>query len=175
MSTLDLPALVIEYDIAQAYSLGLVDGLAAEQISWRPDQNSSAMGWHLGHQGAVNHFMVRNLTAAEPSVNVDFDAVFDSATPEPARGALPNADAIIEYRKAIASSTHKTVNRIADGDVGAPQQLRLVAAAMMVTIINHEYQHAQWIGEVRSTFTDAPAPKPETSNVVEVDGYYMVG
>jgi hypothetical protein len=173
MAFLGLPELLIEYTAAQAYSVALIDGLEAEQVSWRPDDSSSAIGWHLGHQGVVNHFMVRNLTAAEPSLNVAFDAVFDSATPEPGRGSLPPMDEIVDYRQTIAERTQATVRRIDRGDVGAPEQLRLIATGMLTAIINHEYQHAKWIDEVRSTMTDSAAPTPQTSRLTVVDGYYV--
>ena len=164
-----------EYKTAQSYSLDLIEGLQADQIAWRPDENASAIAWHLGHQGAVNHYMVRNLTAAEVSFNVDFDRVFDSATPEPGRGDLPPIDEIVDYRRSIAASTGAIIERIERGDVGAPEQLVLIASGMLEAIINHEYQHAKWIGEVRSTMTDQPAPMPASSRLIVVDGYHMLG
>ncbi|MEL7206921.1 MAG: DinB family protein, partial [Actinomycetota bacterium] len=59
-------------------------------------------------------------------------------------------------------------------DVGAPQQLGLIAAGMMRAIVNHEYQHATWIAEVRAGFTSRPAPRPTSSRLVLVDGYHVV-
>lgn len=179
MPSLSLTDLLDEYAVAQAYSLALVDGLTPDQVSWRPDQNSSAMGWHLGHQGAVNHYMVRNLTAAEVSFDKAFDAVFDSATPEPGRGELPPLAEIIGYREAIASSTRSIIERIGAGDVGAPAQLSSIADGLMRAVINHEYQHAKWIGEVRSTMQsemelDVALPTPASRRLVDVDGYWMV-
>lgn len=174
MTTLGLSDLLAEYDAAQAYSIKLVTVLTEEQLAWRPDESSSAIAWHLGHQAAVNHFMTRNLTAAEPTFNAGFDAIFDSATPEPARGDVPPLSEIMDYRNAIAASTSAIVARIDRGDVGAPKQLPLIATAMMGAIINHEYQHAKWIGEVRATMTDRIAPQPSSSRLVEVDGYYML-
>jgi len=169
-----LHPLVDAYKSAQSYSLDLVAGLASDEVSWRPSEASSSIAWHLGHQGAVNHYLVRNLTAAETSFNTRFDAVFDSATPEPKRGDLPSLDEIVSYRGQIAASTLATIDKIASGDVGAPAQLSAIATAMLHAIINHEYQHAKWIGEVRARFTDLPAPLPSDSRLVTVDGYYMV-
>lgn len=163
-----------EYAAAQAYSLALVEGLDGDQVAWRPNEQSSAIGWHLGHQAAVNHYMVRNLTAAEVTFNRDFDAVFDSATPEPGRGDLPPLEEIVAYRQAIAASTTRIVDKIASGDVGAPKQLHLIAHAMVQAIVNHEYQHAKWIGEVRATMIDTPAPVPQTGNLIDVEGYWML-
>jgi hypothetical protein len=175
MPTSELSALLNEYAAATAYSVALVDVLSPQQVNWRPDQNSSAMGWHLGHQAAVNHFMVRNLTAAEVTFNREFDAVFDSATPETQRGDLPPIDEIVEYRQAIAGSTRRIVNKIDGGEVGAPKQLQLIASGMLTAIINHEYQHAKWIEEVRSTMTDEAAPTPNSERLVVVEGYRVVG
>ncbi len=174
MTTLSLTQLLDEYAAAQTYSINLITGLEPDQVAWRPNENSSAIGWHLGHQAAVNHYMVRNLTAAEVTFNADFDRVFDSATPEPGRGDLPPVDEIIDYRAVIASSTKRIISMIEQGDVGAPEQLRLIADGMLRAIINHEYQHAKWIGEVRSTMIDQPAETPKTERLVEVNGYYMV-
>ncbi|MGI9599039.1 MAG: DinB family protein [Acidimicrobiales bacterium] len=171
----ELTRLLAEYDAAQRYSLALVDGLEPDQISWRPNENSSAMAWHLGHQAAVNHYMVRNLTAAEVSFDQDFDALFDSATPEPGRGDLPPLDEIVDYRRAIAASTRSVVGRITAGDVGAPAQLTLIADGLLRAVINHEYQHAKWVGEVRASMIDGPLPTPDSTGLIEVEGYWMVG
>lgn len=170
-----LTDLLAEFRAAQAHSLGLLDGLDTAQIGWRPHENSSAIAWHLGHQGAVNHYMLRNLTAAEVTFNADFDAVFDSATTEPARGSLPPIDEIVDYRRAIARSTHDVVGRIDSGEVSAPEQLRLIASGLLQAIVNHEYQHARWITEVRETMIATPAPTPASNRLVEVDGYWMLG
>lgn len=170
--TLDL---LEEYRDAQAYTVGLIEGLEPAQVLWRPHDNSSAIGWHLGHQGAVNHFMVRNLTAAEPSFDPAFDKLFDSATPEPSRGALPPVGEILAYRDHIAASTTAIIERIRQGDVGAPEQLAIIADGLMRGVINHEYQHSAWILEVRDTMIDAPAVAPRSTGVVSVDGYFVLG
>lgn len=170
-----LSDLLAEYDVATDYSLGLVDGLDPTDVAWRPDENSSSMAWHLGHQGVVGHFMMRNLTAAEVSFSADFDAVFDSATPEPGRGSLPPLDEIVEYRRSISGSIHRVIDMIDRGEVGAPDQLRIIATGLLTAVVNHEYQHAKWVGEVRDTMTDLPAPAPVSTRLVDVEGYWMVG
>lgn len=175
MDRLTLPDLLAEYAVAQAHSLALVADLDADELAWRPHVDSSAIAWHLGHQGAVNHYLVRNLTSAEVSFDTDFDRLFDSATPEPGRGRLPSLDAIVAYREAIASTTRTVIGRIADGDVGAPRQLARIAGGLMHAVIDHEYQHANWIGEVRSTFRAEPAPTPASRRLTAVDGYWMLG
>ena len=86
----DIELLLREYDRARAYTDDLWRDLTAEEVVWRPHENFSAIGWHLGHQAHVAHFMTRNLTAAEPSPDPALDAVMDSATPEPGRGGLPD-------------------------------------------------------------------------------------
>ena len=166
--------LLDEYDISTAYSLALIEGLDSDNLHWRPDENSSAIAWHLGHQGAVGHFMLRNLTAAEVSFNADFDAVFDSATPEPGRGGLPSIDEIIDYRKSVSESVHRVIGRIDAGDVGAPEQLQAIATGLICAVVNHEYQHAKWVGEVRDTMIDAPLPTPASERLIDVDGYWMI-
>ena len=174
MAAMTLADLLHEHDVAQAYSIDLTSDLDASEVAWRPDENSSAIGWHLGHQGAVNHYMVRNLTAAEVTFDEAFDKVFDSATPEPLRGDLPSLDDTVAYRRAIAASTRKVVSRIADGDVGAPEQLHRVAVRLMCGVIDHEYQHAKWIEEVRGLFVDSPPPAPASRRLLDVNGYWMI-
>lgn len=171
---LSLADLIEEHRLAQAYSTSLVEGLDADQIAWRPNENSSAIGWHLGHQGAVNHYMVRNLTAAEVTFDEAYDKVFDSATPEPYRGELPSLDEIVAYRTAIATSTAGVIARIGNGDVGAPAQLTRVAQRLMSSVIDHEYQHAKWIEEVRNSLIDTAAPTPASNRLVDVNGYWMI-
>jgi len=174
MSQLSLRSLLEEYTSAQEFTLTLIDGLDRDQVFWRPNENSSAIAWHLGHQGAVNHYMVRNLTAAEVTFNAEFDRVFDSATPEPNRGDLPQLDDILGYRNAIAQSTTSVIDRIDASHVAAPAQLRVIAEGLMLAVINHEYQHSQWISEVRSELSDLPIPAPASQRLTRIDGYWMM-
>lgn len=172
----DVPELLVEYDRARAYTDQLWRDLSVEQVHWRPDQDSSAIGWHLGHQAHVAHFMVRNLTAAEPSPDPDLDVLMDSATPEPNRGDLPGLGRVREFRSVVAERVHVRMRAIDDGRVGAPAQLRIVAQHLLVTLINHEYQHDRWIGEVRSRDLGLALPAdPDSDRLVGVDGYLMIG
>ena len=175
MPTPTLPDLLDEYDRALAYTQDLQDGLAPEQIAWRPHAESSGIGWHLGHQGAVAHFMLRNLTAAEPSIDADIDALMDSATPERHRGDLPSLDRIREYRRVVAERIHHRIAQIDQGAVGAPNQLRVIGATLLIAVINHEYQHSKWIGEIRTgTFgLDAP-PLPSSPRLSITDDYVVL-
>lgn len=174
MAELTLTEMLTEFAAAQSYTGALVDGLDDAQTAWRPSEMSSAIRWHLGHQGAVNHFMVRNLTAAEVSFDEGFDKLFDSATPEPARGDLPSLEQILGYREAIAASTRSVIERIEAGDVGAPAQLTRIAQGLLTATINHEYQHSKWVEEVRGTMTSDPAPVPQSDRLTQVDGYWML-
>ena len=73
--------------------------LTTEEVRWRPDETSSAIGWHLGHQAHVAHFMVRNLTAAFPrcraansamrAPNARAFSLNCSSVAAPAKGASP--------------------------------------------------------------------------------------
>ncbi len=169
-----LTDLLAEYAIAGNHSEALIDGLDHAAIMWRPHDRSSAIAWHLGHQAAVTHYMVRNLTAAEPSIDPALDALFDSATPEPARGDLPPLDELMAYRTSIARSARRTIERILAGDVGAPEQLAIVASGLLRAVIIHEYQHSTWIAEVRARFTDAAPPEPRSDHLVEIEGYRVL-
>ncbi len=175
MSHLSISELLNEYDRALDYTTSLTADLSASEISWRADENSSAIGWHLGHQPAVSHFMVRNLTAAEPPVDAELDALMDSATAATDRGTLPELARLRGYRDEVADRVRFHVRNIDAGNVGAPAQLRIIAHTMMTAIINHEYQHSKWIGEVRSEVHGKDLPVIVNSeHLIEVDGYWMV-
>jgi hypothetical protein len=170
----DLAALLREYDRARAYTDELWRDLSPAEVIWRPSENSSAIGWHLGHQAHVAHFMIRNLTAAEPSPAPELDALMDSARPEKFRGALPTIERLTEFRDTVAERVHARINDIAAGHVGAPAQLTVVATHLLAALINHEYQHDQWIGEVRANDLGHPLPSdPDTSQVTRLDGYLV--
>ena len=77
-----LHALLAEYERALDYTDRLWRDLDVEEVHWRPVPDASAIGWHLGHQAAVAHYMLRNLTAAQPSPDPGLDQLMDSATPE---------------------------------------------------------------------------------------------
>ncbi len=173
---MDLPELLVEYDRALAYTDDLWRDLSVDEVHWRPHPESSAIGWHLGHQPAVAHFMVRNLTAAEPPIDAALDRLMDSATAERARGDLPGLDRIRRYRDDVADRVRHWVGTIDRGDVGAPAQLRFIAETMMISIINHEYQHSKWVGEVRSEqFGHALPDAPTGDALATIDGYVVIG
>lgn len=169
-----LDRLLDEYRHARRHTTRLIDDLDEAAIRWRPHEDSSAIGWHLGHQAAVNHFMVRNLTAAEPSIDPKFDRLFDSATPERDRGDLPLFGETLAYREAIAASTEAIIARIAAGDVGAPRQLATIATGLLRAVVNHEYQHDTWILEVRHTIGHPLEPPAPSNGVVEIEGYWVL-
>ncbi|MBO1330235.1 DinB family protein [Streptomyces sp. VRA16 Mangrove soil] len=170
----DLTALLREYDRARAYTDDLWRDLTPDEVVWRPHEDSSAIGWHLGHQAHVAHFMVRNLTAAEPSPDPGLDAVMDSANPEKFRGALPTVERLGAFRDTVAERVHARIGDIAGGRVGAPTQLSIVAVGLLTALINHEYQHDQWIGEVRAqNLGHALPPDPDSALLARVDGYLV--
>ena len=172
----DLVELLGEYDLALAYTEALYDDLTDDEVVWRPSPKSSAIGWHLGHQAAVAHYMVRNLTAAEPSLDPELDRLMDSATPEPDRGALPSIERLRSYRSLTADRLRHRMGDIVDHRVGAPEQLTRIAIGLVTAVVNHEYQHSQWIGEVRSRdLGHALPPRPTSDRLTEIDGYLVVG
>ena len=167
--------LLAEYDRALHYTDSLWVDLTDEEIRWRPDEESSAIGWHLGHQAAVCHYLVRNLTAAETSPDGELDQLMDSATPERQRGELPDRDRLARYRTEVADRLRFRMGRIVSGDVGAPDQLTVIAATLLRAVINHEYQHSKWIGEVRVEAHGRDLPPPPRSELLtELDGYWLV-
>ncbi|WP_410632946.1 DinB family protein [Amycolatopsis sp. cmx-4-83] len=171
----DVDALLREYDRARAYTDQLWKDLSPDEITWRPHENSSAIGWHLGHQAHVAHFMVRNLTAAEPSPDPELDGLMDSANPEEFRGALPTVERLTAFRQTVAERVHARMSAIAGGRVGAPGQLAIVATHLLTALVNHEYQHDQWIGEVRAqALGHALPPDPDTGQVCRLDGYLVL-
>lgn len=170
-----LSELLDEYVTALSYTQSLWSDLSVDEVHWRPVPESSAIGWHLGHQAAVAHFMVRNLTAAEPSPDPALDGLMDSATEERQRGDLPDLSRLGEYRNSVAERVRFRVQSIDDGKVGAPAQLRRIAETMLTAIINHEYQHSKWIGEVRSEqFGHALPDTPTSARLTTLDGYTIL-
>ncbi len=164
-----------EYERSLDHTAALWHDLTDEEVRWRPHDDFSAIGWHLGHQAAVAHFMVRNLTAAEPSPDPELDALMDGATAEPDRGDLPSVERLGAYRDAVADRVRFRIGNIAGGDVGAPAQLDVIARTLLVAVINHEYQHSQWIGEVRQRDLGHATPAHPTSPLLtEIDGYCIL-
>jgi hypothetical protein len=168
--------LLEEYDRALAYTDSLWLDLDDTERDWRPHDLASAIGWHVGHQAAVAHFMVRNLTAAEALIDPELDSLMDSATPEPDRGSLPDRDRLIAYRRRVVDRVRFRMTDIRDGNVGAPVQLASVATGLLTAVINHDYQHSKWIGEVRSDALGLPLPPlPASVRLAELDGYVTIG
>jgi hypothetical protein len=171
----ELQALLREYDRARAYTDELWRDLTPDEVTWRPHQDSSAIGWHLGHQAHVAHFMIRNLTAAEPSPDPELDALMDSARPEKFRGTLPTVQRLGAFRDTVAERVHARIGDIAAGEVGAPAQLAVVATTLLTALVNHEYQHDQWISEVRAGNLGHALPADPASDWLRrVDGYLVL-
>ena len=135
-----------EYDQARCYTHSLYADLSEADVQWRPAPKSSGIGWHLGHQAAINHFLLRNLLAAESSLNPQFDALFDASTPEEQRGHLPSLSAIVAYREEVARRTHAHIHTLLAGTRPAAQQAMYATGPLLVSLINHEYQHDCWGG-----------------------------
>lgn len=164
-----------EHATALAYTDSLWRDMPQDETHWRPVPESSAIGWHLGHQAAVAHYMVRNLTYAEPSPDPGLDSIMDGATAERQRGDLPDLARIGDYRTAVAERVRHLAGMIDAGEVGAPTQLRHIAETMLTAIVNHEYQHSKWIGEVRAEqFGRALPDAPTSDNLITLDGYTIL-
>jgi hypothetical protein len=79
------------------------------------------------------------------------------------------------YRSAVADAVRSGIIDIDEGRVGAPNQLRHVASTALAAIVNHEYQHSTWIGEVRRDQLGHPLPEPPVSPLLtEIDGYVVI-
>jgi hypothetical protein len=119
--------------------------------------------------------MIRNLTAAEPSPDPELDALMDSARPEKFRGALPTVRRLGAFRDTVGERVHARIGDIAAGEVGAPAQLTIVAATLLTALVNHEYQHDQWISEVRAGNLGHALPADPASDwLSRVDGYLVL-
>ena len=171
----EVEALLREYDRARGYTDELWKDLSPDEVTWRPHEDFSAIGWHLGHQAHVAHFMIRNLTAAEPSPDPALDGLMDSARPEQFRGALPTVQRLTAFRDAVAGRVHARIGDIAAGKVSAPTQLALVATCLLTALINHEYQHDQSISEGRAGHLGHALPTdPDSDQVRRIDGYLVL-
>jgi hypothetical protein len=171
----ELEALLREYDRARGYTDELWQDLTPDEVIWRPREDFSAIGWHLGHQAHVAHFMIRNLTAAEPSPDPALDSLMDSALPEQFRGALPTVRRLTAFTETVAERMHARIGDIAARKVSAPTQMTIVGTQLLTALINHEYQHDQWIGEVRSEHLGHALPTdPDSDHVRRIDGYLVL-
>ena len=171
---MNLEMLRDEYDLARRYTQSLYADLPEADVYWRPALQSSSIGWHLGHQAVVTHFLLRNLLAAEPSLNPQFDALFDAVTPEAQRGTLPPLSSILTYREAIARRTHAHIEALLGGTRPAAQQARYALGPLLVSLINHEYQHDCWVREMRALLGRETPDVVFSRHVRQVDGYWVL-
>ena len=171
----EVEALLREYDRARAYTDELWKDLTPDEVTWRPHENSSAIGWHLGHQAHVAHFMIRNLTAAEPSPDPALDGLMDSALPEQFRGALPSVRRLSAFRDTVAERVHARIGDIAAGKVSAPTQLTIVATCLLTALINPRVpaRPVDQRSPCRPLGHALPAD-PESGHVRRIDGYLVL-
>jgi hypothetical protein len=99
----------------------------------------------------------------------------DSAHPKRTEAICRSRTGIADYRTAVAKRVHVRVGDIDQGRVGTRNQLRVVGQHLLVALINHEYQHDQWISEVRHRDLghDLPA-HPVSERLTEIDGFTVV-
>ena len=122
---MELVTLRDEYDLARQYTQSLYEDLPESDVQWRPKPKSSAIAWHLGHQAVVNHFLLRNLFDAEPSIEPRFDALFDAAQSrrKPRRPAAMAG--IVAYRAAVAARTHARLTNCKAANAPPLRRLRI--------------------------------------------------
>jgi len=102
-----------------------------------------------------------------------------ATVPQPLGIAYLNEASTLErlttFRETVSQRVHARMNDIAGGRVAAPDQLSLVATHLLAALINHEYQHDQWISEVRSADLGRPLPPdPDTDRLTRLDGYLVL-
>jgi DinB family protein len=173
---MDLETMRDEYTLARQYTLSLYDDLDESTVMWRPSYQGSSIGWHLGHEAAVNHYVLRNWVNRDGSIDHAFDRIFDAATDEIGRTFLPPLGEIVAYREIVAARTIQRIDEILSGDCRAPDQMRRIGMTMLAGLINHEYQHDCWVAEVRQTLGHGTPPAPLSSNpcLIECDGYWVM-
>jgi len=171
---MNLEILRDEYDLARRYTHSLYADLPEADVQWRPAPKSSGIGWHLGHQAAINHFLLRNLLAAESSLNPQFDALFDASTPEEQREHLPSLSAIVAYREAVADRTHAHIHTLLGGTRPVAQRALYVIGPLLVSLINHEYQHDCWVREMRALLGRDMPDTVFSRRVRQLDGYWVL-
>jgi DinB superfamily len=173
---MDLVMLREEYDLARRYTQSLYADLSDTEVQWRPTPTSSSIAWHLGHQAAVTHLLVRNLISAEPSLDPSLDALFDAANPPENRGTLPSLAEIIAYRESVAERTHAHLATVLEGDRpvahDAGHQVARIMGPIVVSLINHEYQHDCWVREMRALLNQDMPDRVLSRRVRQIDGYW---
>ncbi|MFF7777135.1 hypothetical protein ACFZCG_22245 [Streptomyces tanashiensis] len=87
---------------------------------------------------------------------------------------MPTVERLTAFRDTIAERVHTRIGNIAAGRVGAPAQLTIVANHLLLALINHEYQHDQWISEVRADKLGLALSCDLASDCISrVDGYLV--
>lgn len=173
---MELETLRREYDLALDYTQSLYEDLDDTEVHWRPTPQSSSIAWHLGHQAAVTHALVRNLIDAEPSLNPTFDRLFDAANPQENRGELPSLTDIVAYRHTVEGRLQAHLSALLDGNRpaahGAAQQVVRIIGPILISLINHEYQHDCWIREMRGRLGRDKPDAVFSDRVHQIDGYW---
>jgi DinB superfamily len=173
---MDLVILREEYALARRYTQSLYEDLSESEAQWRPAPRSSSIAWHLGHQAMVTHLLLRNLIAGEPSLYPHFDLLFDAACPQEQRVDLPPVAAIITYRDAVAARTHEHLRTVLEDRRAvahdAARQVARIMVPIVVSLINHEYQHDCWIREMRALLNRNMPDCVFSRRVSQQDGYW---
>jgi hypothetical protein len=161
-------------------------GSQLEEVSWRPTPDSSAIGWHLGRARRSLHAG----TSAPPTSPGPAHALMDSASLNPAAETC-QLDQLAAFRRGRSTRIHALDDCHRRSRCRrTPRSNRTVGRHLLTLLINHEYQHDRWIGEVRSdlprtaagpsgacltlvdnylTLAELPAARPSRSEVVPAD------
>jgi hypothetical protein len=167
--------LLAEYARALAYTDSLRSDLTPDEVRWRPNELSSPIGWHLGHQATIAHFIMRNMGGVtEPSPAPDIEPMMDSTSPVLLRGQLPDLDRLIRLRTTVADRVQTRIATIAGGTGPGAAPMRSIGAALLISMINHEYHHDQWIAQVRSKGLGHELPDPPASEFLSAQDHFLV-
>jgi hypothetical protein len=82
--------------------------------------------------------------------------------------------AILAYREAIARRTHAHIEAVLAGTRPAAQQATYALGALLVSLINHEYQHDCWVREMRAVLGRETPDVVVSRAVCQVEGYWVL-
>jgi len=162
-------------DAARAKTLRLSGGLGEAELRRQYDPLFSPIGWHVGHVAWQEECWALRRAGGEPPIDASLDDLFDSFESKKHQrgGRLATPVELFAYAECVRERTLALLQR---ADLDAEDEL-LGAGYVFRFLANHERQHAEIIGVVRTLgeLYLQPAPPPTQPRSAERDFIPLAG
>jgi len=148
---------------ARKATLGLIEGIPAEQLAAQPWPGANHVLWNLGHLATVDDFFLATVTGCGPALPAEWKGFFFmGSTPHGDLGSYPPPSDVLEALAERRATLLEWFRAVPEALLAqpSPDSIRGFAATLGVlplTLAWHEGLHAGQISAIRKALGMPPA------------------